>query len=65
MLRTEGEASDVVDGLVIIDDENIMFPVATSTRLSLWDGHHGLHGQHHARLKHRVNVLTQLQSCSE
>lgn len=60
MLGPKRELRDVF-GLVLTDDDNVVFTVSTGAGLPLGDGDHRLHGNDHARFDDRVDVLTQLE----
>ena len=45
-----GEPGDVFIA-VFGNDQNIMLSIATGTRLTIWDGEHRFHRNHHARLQ--------------
>ena len=61
MFRANWECGSQIVAAIFCYDKKIMFSVAPSPFHVSWNRYHGLHGNHHARLKHSVDVLAQLQ----
>ncbi len=57
MLGAVGETCDVVDGAVVVDDENVVLAVAAGARLAFGDHDHRFHSDDHPGRKDRLNVL--------
>ena len=54
------EFGDVLSA-IFRDNENVVFAITAAAFHVIRDCDHGLHGNHHAGLKHCLDVLTKLQ----
>ena len=58
MFWTKWELGEVLHCSIMVDDETVVFSVSSSSRLTIRNHQHRLHGQDHARLEHCVHIFS-------